>query len=310
MKVNILLSTYNGERYLAEQIESIQRQTFQDWNLLIRDDGSTDGTVAMIQDFAQKDERITFINPDHRDNLGVIRNFFTLLKYDKADYYFFSDQDDVWLEDKLSVTLAAAKSLLPVEPCLVYTDLTVVNHQLQVMHESMIRVQSHHANTSLRQELTENTVTGGTMMINHVLAELWQTTDDLIMHDWYLALLAAAKGQLVYLDVPTQLYRQHDNNVLGARTLTKRLKNWLSPHRLLAKYWWLITASQKQAAVLLIQDLPSDSRQLVEAYVTLLDKPFGQRLKSLRTYGFAKNRAFHTLVFTTLILTKLGFRRT
>ena len=99
MKVNIVLSTYNGERFLTEQIQSIQRQTFTDWQLLIRDDGSTDRTPEIIKAFVANDERIKFINEDNRENFGVIKNFYTLVHYEAADYYFFSDQDDVWLPE-------------------------------------------------------------------------------------------------------------------------------------------------------------------------------------------------------------------
>ena len=108
MKVNIVLSTYNGARFLAEQLESIQKQTFTDWQLLIRDDGSTDTTPKIISEFVASDPRIRFINEHDRQNVGVIKNFFTLVKYDVADYYFFSDQDDVWLPDKLATMLAEA----------------------------------------------------------------------------------------------------------------------------------------------------------------------------------------------------------
>ncbi len=82
---------------------------------------------------------------------------------------------------------------------MVYMDLKVVNQNLEVMAESMVKSQSHHANTELVQELTENTVTGGVAMINHHLAEMWQVTEDILMHDWYLALLASALGKLVLL---------------------------------------------------------------------------------------------------------------
>ncbi|MGT2865963.1 glycosyltransferase family 2 protein [Streptococcus fryi] len=309
MKVNILLATYNGERYLAQQIESIRQQTFKEWHLLIRDDGSRDKTVSIIEEFVKKDPRISFINPDQRDNIGVINNFFTLLKHDKADVYFFSDQDDVWLPNKLEVTLTTAQTYDMAEPLMVYTDLSVVNDRLEMMHESMIRTQSHHANTKLHQELTENTVTGGTAMINHALAESWTSANGLLMHDWYLALVASAIGNLVYIDQPTELYRQHESNVLGARTLSKRMKNWLNPQQLVSKYWWLIRSSQKQAKQLLALDLSEDKREMIEHYVSLLDKPLLERARTLKTYGFAKNRAFHTFVFTTLILTKFGYRR-
>lgn len=308
MKVNIVMSTYNGERFLSQQIDSILAQTYQEWNLLIRDDGSSDRTPEIIAEYAAKDKRITFINADKRDNYGVIKNFYTLVKHDQADYYFFSDQDDVWLPEKLQTCLDEAQAYPSNSPLLVYTDLKVVNQDLEVINDSMIRSQSHHANTSLLQELTENTVTGGTMMINHALAELWTTTANLIMHDWYLALLASALGKLVYIDSPLELYRQHDSNVLGARTLSKRLKTWFKPHKLISKYWWLIDASQKQAENLLQLELPEDKEFLVKSYVDLMTVPLAKRLQLLNDPGFRKNRNFHTLVFRTLVISKLGYR--
>lgn len=307
MTVKILLATYSGQKYLAEQVKSIQAQTVTDWELLIRDDGSTDGTQDVIRDLVASDRRIRWINPDQQVNLGVIKSFYTLLKFEPADYYFFSDQDDVWLPNKLEVTLKRAQQEPADRPLLVYTDLKVVDENLTVLHESMIATQSHHANTELHQELTENTVTGGTMMINHALADYWQTADGLLMHDWYLSLVAAALGKLVYIDQATQLYRQHSNNVLGARTWRKRLKNWLRPQALVAKYWWLITSSQEQANQLLALPLPQEKRALVEAYVGLMDQPLGERILRLKTYNLAKNRWFHTLVFWTLVVTKFGY---
>ncbi|MGQ7394476.1 glycosyltransferase family 2 protein [Streptococcus suis] len=308
MNVNILMSTYNGQEFLAEQIRSIQAQTFTDWMLLIRDDGSRDRTREIIADFAQQDNRIHLINPDSTENLGVIKSFHALVKYQRADVYFFSDQDDVWLPDKLQVTLETAQAYPADQPLMVYTDLKVVNQDLQVMNESMIRSQSHHANTELVQELTENTVTGGTSMINHALAELWTVTDDILMHDWYLALLATAFGKLVYVDQPTELYRQHAENVLGARTLSKRFKKWIRPHVLFSVYWDLIHNSQKQASHLLVLPLAPTDRNLVEAFVTIMGKPMPERYRILKTYGLRKNKAFHTLVFTSLILTKFAYK--
>ncbi|MFC3932716.1 glycosyltransferase family 2 protein [Streptococcus dentapri] len=309
MKVNILMSTYNGERFLTDQIDSILAQTFTDWRLLIRDDGSQDRTRAIIADYASRDERISLINQDQTENLGVIKNFYTLLKHEVADYYFFCDQDDIWVPEKLEICLREAQLYDTNQPLLVYTDLKVVDQDLKIQHDSMIRTQSGHANTSLLQELTENTVTGGTAMINQATAQAWQNQplDKIIMHDWFLALIAAAKGNLIYLDQATELYRQHESNVVGARTLSKRIKNWIRPHKLLAKYWWLIDASQKQAELLLDLDLPQEEQQLVRAYVTLLDQSWSVRLRALKKYGFAKNRPFHTLVFKTLIITKIGY---
>ena len=196
------------------------------------------------------------------------------------------------------------------QPLLVYTDLKVVDQELNVVHESMIRTQSDHANTELLQELTENTVTGGVSMINQALADLWtgQEAHDLLMHDWYLALLAAAFGHLVYIDQPSELYRQHSNNVLGARTLRKRMQNWIRPHILFAKYWKLIQDSQEQARNLLALSLTAQNKELIENFVTIMEVPFMDRLRRLQKYGYRKNRAFHTFVFTTLILTKFAYK--
>ena len=309
MKVNILMSTYNGQQFLAEQIRSIQEQSYSDWTLFIRDDGSSDNTKEILKDFEHQDSRIHLIDSDKSDNLGVIKSFHKLVNHDRADYYFFSDQDDVWLPNKLELSLKEAQNYLADLPLMVYMDLKVVNQDLEIMTESMVKSQSHHANTELVQELTENTVTGGVAMINHALAEMWQETDDILMHDWYLALLASAFGNLVFIDQPGELYRQHSDNVLGARTLSKRFKKWIRPHILFAVYWDLIKNSQKQARHLLQMPLSQSNRELIEAFVTIMDKPMLERFRILRKYGLRKNKAFHTLVFTTLIVTKFGYKK-
>ncbi len=311
MTVAILLSTYNGEAYLAEMLDSILGQTVEDWRLLIRDDGSSDGTHAIIEDYQARDGRIRWINPDVQENLGVIQSFWTLLQAEEAEAYAFSDQDDVWLPHKLAVQLEALAQVDVYQPALVYTDLSVVDAQLQVLAASMIRSQSDHANTSLLAELTENTVTGGVTLINQALASLWtgQEKHALLMHDWYLALLAASQGQLIYLDQVTQLYRQHDHNVLGARTLRKRMANWIRPQRLFQKYWTLIHDSQEQARNLLELPLEPENRVLVEEFVTILEQGPVERIRRIFGRGYRKNRWFHTLVFRTLIITKLFYKR-
>lgn len=309
MKVNILMSTYNGQQFLAEQIRSIQEQSYTDWTLFIRDDGSSDNTKEILKDFEHQDSRIHLIDSDKSDNLGVIKSFHKLVNHDRADYYFFSDQDDVWLPNKLELSLKEAQNYLADLPLMVYMDLKVVNQDLKIMTESMVKSQSHHANTELVQELTENTVTGGVAMINHALAEMWQETDDILMHDWYLALLASAFGNLVFIDQPGELYRQHSDNVLGARTLSKRFKKWIRPHILFAVYWDLIKNSQKQARHLLQMPLSQSNRELIEAFVTIMDKPMLERFRILRKYGLRKNKSFHTLVFTTLIVTKFAYAK-
>ncbi len=313
MKVNILMATYNGEKFLAQQIESIQKQTFKEWNLLIRDDGSSDKTCDIIRNFTAKDSRIRFINENEHHNLGVIKSFFTLVNYEVADFYFFSDQDDVWLPEKLSVSLEAAKHKASDVPLLVYTDLKVVNQELNILQDSMIRAQSHHANTTLLPELTENTVTGGTMMINHALAEKWFTPNDILMHDWFLALLAASLGEIIYLDLPTQLYRQHDNNVLGARTMDKRFKILREgPKSIFTRYWKLIHDSQKQASLIVDKYgdiMTANDLELIKCFIKIDKQPFMTRLRWLWKYGYSKNQFKHQVVLKWLIATNYYNKR-
>ncbi|RZI49593.1 glycosyltransferase family 2 protein [Lactococcus kimchii] len=308
MKVNILMSTYNGEKFVAEQIESIQQQTFADWKLLIRDDGSTDKTCEIADEFAKNDPRIQLIKAE---NVGVIQSFYELVKTEEADFYFFADQDDYWLPEKLEIILAQAQKHDNTKPVMYYTDLKVTDKNLSVTSESMIKSQSDHANTQLVQELTENTVTGGASMINHALATLWQTTSDIIMHDWYLAVLASAVGELVYIDQPTHLYRQHESNVLGARTLSKRMKKWLHPSLWFEKYWWLISSSQNQAEKLLTEQenlLTESNKQLIKAYVSILEQPKAKRREILEKFNLRKNKNYHTRIFRTLIITKFAYK--
>ncbi|MCC9730316.1 glycosyltransferase family 2 protein, partial [Streptococcus agalactiae] len=309
----ILMATYNGEKFLAQQIESIQKQTFKEWNLLIRDDGSSDKTCDIIRNFTAKDSRIRFINENEHHNLGVIKSFFTLVNYEVADFYFFSDQDDVWLPEKLSVSLEAAKHKASDVPLLVYTDLKVVNQELNILQDSMIRAQSHHANTTLLPELTENTVTGGTMMINHALAEKWFTPNDILMHDWFLALLAASLGEIIYLDLPTQLYRQHDNNVLGARTMDKRFKILREgPKSIFTRYWKLIHDSQKQASLIVDKYgdiMTANDLELIKCFIKIDKQPFMTRLRWLWKYGYSKNQFKHQVVFKWLIATNYYNKR-
>lgn len=302
------MSTYNGEKFVAEQIESIQQQTFADWKLLIRDDGSTDKTCEIADEFAKKDQRIQLIKAE---NVGVIQSFYELVKTEEADFYFFADQDDYWLPEKLEIILAQAQKHDNTKPVMYYTDLKVTDKNLSVTSESMIKSQSDHANTQLVQELTENTVTGGASMINHALATLWQTTSNIIMHDWYLAVLASAVGELVYIDQPTHLYRQHESNVLGARTLSKRMKKWLHPSLWFEKYWWLISSSQNQAEKLLTEQenlLTESNKQLIKAYVSILEQPKAKRREILEKFNLRKNKNYHTRIFRTLIITKFAYK--
>lgn len=215
-KIAILMSTYNGEQYLTEQIKSIQNQSNHDWHLYIRDDGSSDKTASIIESFAENDQRITFINKDNISNVGVIESFIRLLEYTNADFYMFSDQDDIWKEDKVQRALDLVKQenyqQLPI--CL-HTELQIVNDSLQPM-ELMKRGRVW---SDFQHFLFGNCVTGCTVMINQKLKDKLRLnmldTNKIAMHDWWFAEVASAFGKVIYDSVPSILYRQHVDNVVG-----------------------------------------------------------------------------------------------
>jgi rhamnosyltransferase len=220
----IVLSCYNGARYIGEQIESIRRQTFRDWTLLVRDDGSSDSTIEIVQRFARDDHRITLI-PDERGNLGPLGSFGALLEHAlerQAAYVALSDQDDVWHADKLERELALLRgheaSRGAERPVLVHSDLTVVDSELRPIHPSYLRYQrlEHVAADPLRRLLLQNFVTGCTVVLNRALLEAAVPVPPVVMHDWWLAQCAASLGSLLFLPAPTVLYRQHETNTLGS----------------------------------------------------------------------------------------------
>jgi glycosyltransferase involved in cell wall biosynthesis len=222
MTIDIILGTYNGEKYLREQVESILAQTIKDWRLLIRDDGSNDGTVAIIQDYVKHHPgKIIQVDPDG-ENLGVVANFGRLMEVSSADYVMFCDQDDVWYPDKIARSYGA---LLDMEvtygnqvPLLVHTDARLVDEQMNPTHDSFHRALSHEAQrTSLAYELIQNTAHGCTIIMNRALLALAVPMPaEARMHDMWVHLMAQSCGYAEYLDVATLDYRQHGKNVIGA----------------------------------------------------------------------------------------------
>ena len=223
-KVAILMATYNGEKYLEEQIESILDQTYKDFILYIRDDNSTDNTNKIIDEYVEKyPEKIVKVN-DERVAKGACNNFMYLLehvyKLNKYEIFMFSDQDDVWLEDKVKVTVNEYNKLNNKErPILMHTDLKVVDSQLHTINESFLEYSNLNGEyDKFNNYLIQNNVTGCTMLINKRLVDLVKfDISNLCMHDWYFALIASAFGQAIYKNYATIKYRQHGSNVLGAK---------------------------------------------------------------------------------------------
>jgi|SaaInlStandDraft_4_1057021.scaffolds.fasta_scaffold14526_2 glycosyltransferase involved in cell wall biosynthesis len=226
MKINnniaILLATYNGEHYLAEQIDSILRQSFTDWRLYIHDDGSTDRTLDIIKKYSKDhpkniyhlDDGVIFKNPQG--------NFLHLLNSVQADWYLFCDQDDFWVENKISSLVDSLKSDPNTTiPSLAFSDASIVDQSLSLIHPSLLRNNRTYANLEImkRNLIFRNCVTGCTMMINNSAKNmtLKYPSKNIVMHDWWLALVVLfSNGKFIFIDKPLVLYRQHDLNLIGA----------------------------------------------------------------------------------------------
>jgi rhamnosyltransferase len=217
----IVLSSYNGEEFIAQQIDSIRRQTHRDWKLLVRDDGSSDRTVDTVQGLIEVDDRISLVS-DARGNLGPAASFGVLLEralHTDADYFALADQDDVWLPTKLARELELMqRQVEATKPILVHTDLSVVHKDLRLLHRSLLAYQGlrHLPDSPLNTLLIQNFVTGCTTLFNRALLQVVVPVPKVIMHDWWLALCSAALGEILYLSEPTVLYRQHGRNTLGS----------------------------------------------------------------------------------------------
>lgn len=238
MNLSVALCTYNGENYIMEQLQSIAKQTVLPDELIICDDNSTDETIKYINGFAVT---APFPVRIYRNgvSLGVIHNFEKAISLCEGEYIALSDQDDVWLPDKIEKSMALMKSeeAKYVEgntPILVHTDLKVVDKDLKVISGSLMHLQKIHNENSqqaLKTLLVQNYVTGCTVVINRKLKEISTPFPiDIIMHDWWLALLAASEGEIAFLDESTILYRQHGANAVGAKKYfsTKNIKKVLN----------------------------------------------------------------------------------
>lgn len=234
-ELDILMATYNGAAYLERQLQSILTQvTGVRFRLVVSDDRSSDETGQLLTQLsaAWQDDRLVILPPDTL-NRGAVGRFEFLLTQSSAPYIMFSDQDDVWLPDKIELSWRQMQALERAGdhgPALIFTDLTVVSQSEATIDQSIYQRHRIRTPQSAQHLLMRNTVVGCTVLANRALVELALPFPKIIyMHDWWFAILAAFSGQLGYLGHPTILYRQHGSNTVGAgegnrlRRLIKRL---------------------------------------------------------------------------------------
>ena len=295
-QVSVLLSVHGDSHFLKDFLDSLANQSFRDFTLYCRFDGDpAASTLDAIGSFPSA------VVLSDRNHIGVAASYRKLLeRATESRYVMLADQDDVWHPDKIARSVRAieeAESALPPgTPVLVHSDLSVVDESLRSIAPSMIRYQSlNPARTSLADLMIQNNATGCTMIVNRPLADLAHIPDAAICHDWYLALIAAAFGSIVFLPDSLVDYRQHKENVFGAVPRGSLLKRFLQREHL----HYRVELTRRQAGAFLDQfrdKLTPEQAVIVGDWSRSLDEPcYFRRLRTIWRHRFRKNDWLRTL---------------
>jgi Glycosyl transferase family 2 len=295
--VAILLSTFNGERYLADQLASFAAQTHADWRLHWRDDGSSDGTLRRMQSFCAAAGSGRCLAHPGGERMRATGSFLALLHLalqGSEQFFAFSDQDDLWLPDKLAHGVAALAKLPRGQPGLYFCGRTLVDDNLTPVGE----VLAPRRPAGFPAALTQNLAPGCCMMLNRAAAELIDATPvpEHAWHDWWAYLVVAANaGTVIAGNSADILYRQHDDNLIGEprgfwhRTLGAARRG-RSPF--MALFWRQIAALQSAPVA-----LPPTTRELLATLQQAGQGGFLTRLRVLGLPGFARQTWAENLLF-------------
>lgn len=290
--IEILLATYNGEKYLREQIDSLLNQTYEDFRIIVRDDGSDDGTIDIIKDYvSQYPHKVVFIEDAVKCG-NPASNFMQLIQYATGDYIMFCDQDDVWFPTKLAAMMEemerqeADKGV----PVLVYGDYIIVDENLNRISQQG-KSQIHNKKLDLAHLLVQNYVTGCCIMVNGALyRQIGQYSNDILMHDWWIAIYAIAFGKIEHLQAELMLYRQHSGQSVGARNIRSVSYIWAKLRSgdskdSMAQY-------VRQAKFFLAQygeAICKKNKKLLEAFIDIPQQGKIKKIFTLCKYRFFKN---------------------
>ncbi|WP_371170998.1 glycosyltransferase [Aliiroseovarius sp. 2305UL8-7] len=300
--VTILLATYNGALNLAEQLNSIENQTYRNWSILISDDGSTDDTRAIANQFADKGHKVTVLDGPQN---GAAANFMSLIErlpnHAVANSWAaFCDQDDVWLPKKLERAVTMLKAADPGRPALFCSRTLITDEALEGRRLSAPRPRP----LGFRNALVQNVAAGNTIVLNqpgaHLLAGAAHEANEVVIHDWWAyQIMSGAGGQLIHDDEPALLYRQHQVNQIGAND-SKRAKAKRIAMLLSGTYtkWNKINVAAMRCSAHRFSD---ENRGVLEDFASLHDLPLLQRLRCLSRLGLYRqtNASTAALWFAT-----------
>lgn len=225
-KIDIVMATYNGEKYIKEQIDSIRNQTYTNWNLIIRDDGSKDNTISIIKAYQIEDKRIKLIEDD-LGNLGFNKNFEYLLTLSTEEFVMISDQDDIWMPEKIEISLYEILMIsVESKPKLVFSDAFI-------FEENDKRLELH-IDKNLKKEninnleniifMGKNICQGATIIMNKELKERVLPFKDNYIYDYYILFNALLFGEWKFVRKPMLYYRIHNGNQIGIKKNKKNIK--------------------------------------------------------------------------------------
>jgi glycosyltransferase involved in cell wall biosynthesis len=298
--IAILLSTYNSEKYLKQQLDSLFNQSYTHWQLLVRDDGSTDSTLSILKSYNDPRIKIVEVGP----NLGTIQSFSKLLELGLFDYFFFCDHDDIWKPDKIERQIIQIQSIEHEKgkdiPILVHSDLEVINELGETIATSMWSFGKFYTyRKTLPQLIVQGFVTGCTIAGNQALLKMIRPIPKgVFMHDWWSSLVAATIG-VIYSDPITSIrYRVHSQNQIGVIKpsifqIFDKIKN---PE----KYVKFFYESFSQAEAFLNRfgnQLKPKDRRALEIYGQLLHKNRFIRIFLAIRYGFIRSTLYRNGLF-------------
>ncbi len=218
-KVQILLATYNGEKFLREQLDSIVNQEYKLWDLLIHDDGSIDNTILILNEYKNNYPKKIRLLIDNKIFSSASKNFFHLIenRSRKANLYCLCDQDDIWHKSKLKLIIERYNTIGDNKPVLIHSDLSLIDSSGKLLKKSHNKLINYQKNLITKYtSLYYNPVPGCAMSINSALADKLSYCKYMVMHDWWI-LLSAIYGNttVLYIKSPLVKYRQHSGNVFG-----------------------------------------------------------------------------------------------
>lgn len=309
--VTIIMATYNGGGYLKEQLDSIINQSWKNWQLYVRDDGSSDETMAILSEYEADESRIKVLHDD-KGTLGICLNFAELMQHCAfSKYLMFSDQDDIWLPEKVARTLdtmRASEALYGDVPILVHSDLCLVDEQLRVIDKSAEKYINldPHVRNKLGKLLAQNYVYGCTIMLNkHLVDVSLPVPCEAENHDYWVSLIAASVGRMVYLPAQYILYRQHRQNFSGGisgGTFINRLKRmtmgWQSVNDTVD-----IRIRQAYALRRRVGDaLSARDKKMLDAFLACASSGGPKTVLVSLIHGISRQGALRTLIFYLSLL--------